>query len=346
MSGSALAQPPLLARRQLDRQRADDLLHHFVLGREDVGQLAIEPVGPEMPAAPGIDELGGDAYAIAGLADAALEHEPHAELAADLLHLDRLALVGEGGVPRDHEQAGDLRKIGDQVLGHAVAEILLLGIAAHVGEWQHGDRRLVRHRRRRCHGSGAVRPADAEDPHRPGDVLDRPFAQIFQHDLQLVAHRIAHGARDEDRARFGDALQPRRNVDPVSVDVVAFDDDVAQVDADAELDAAVFGRGAVAVGHAGLDRDGAAHGLDRAGEIHQQAVAGALDDASLVHGDARLDELAKMLLEPAKRAFLVVAHEPAITGDVSRQDRCELAFGVLVFHRVAPSSCEPSRPIR
>ena len=58
-------------------------------------------------------------------------------------------------------------------------------------------------------------------------------------------------------------------------------------------------------------------------------------DASLVRGDARLGEIADVLFEPAKRAFLVVAHEPAITGDVSCQDRCELAFNVLVFHPMA-----------
>src|SRR5262249_33314855 len=97
--------------------------------------------------------------------------------------------------------------------------------------------------------------------------------------------------------------------------------------------AAIFGRGAVAVDHAGLDRDGAAHGLDRAGEIDQQAVAGPLHDASAVRGDVWLDELAENFLEPAKRAFLIVAHEPAIASDVGRQDCGELAPGMLIFHR-------------
>jgi hypothetical protein len=54
-----------------------------------------------------------------------------------------------------------------------------------------------------------------------------------------------------------------------TIDVLALDDDNAHVDADSKLDAAAFGRGAIAVGHAGLDGGGAAHGLNRAGEIHQ-----------------------------------------------------------------------------
>ena len=182
-------------------------------------------------------------------------------------------------------------------------------------------------------GSPPFAPADAEDPHRPGDVLHRLLAQVLEHDAELVAHRIAHRARDEDAARIGERLEPRGDVDAVAVDVVALDDHVAQVDADAELDAAVVLRGAVAVGHAGLDGDGAAHRLDGAGEIDQQAVAGALDDAAAVRRDMGFDELAEMRLEPAQRAFLVVPHQPAVADHVGRQDGRELAFGALVFHR-------------
>ena len=85
--GFAAAQVLLLDFAELDRQRFDDLLHHLVLDGEDVGQLAVVALGPQMAAARGVDELRGDAHAVAGLADAAFEHEAHAELAADLLHL-------------------------------------------------------------------------------------------------------------------------------------------------------------------------------------------------------------------------------------------------------------------
>ena len=102
------------------------------------------------------------------LADTAFEHEAHAKIAPDLLHLDRPALVGKRRVARDHEQARDLREIGDQVFGDAVAEIVLLDIAAHVHERQHGDRRLLRQWRRlwlRQHRPRA-RQRDPEHPDR------------------------------------------------------------------------------------------------------------------------------------------------------------------------------------
>jgi hypothetical protein len=167
--------------------------------------------------------------------------------------------------------------------------------------------------RRRC-------PADAEDPARAGDVLHRLLAQVLQHDPSL-SRTESRTARNEDAARIGQRLEPRGDVDTVAVDVVAFDDHVTQVDADAEFDAAVIQRGAVAVGHAGLDGDGAAHGLDGAGEIHQETVAGALDDAAAMGGDVRFDDLAEMRLEEPQRALLVVAHQPAVTDHVGRQDR-------------------------
>jgi hypothetical protein len=93
---AAPAQPPLLDRGERNRERADDLLDHLVLCRKDVGEIAIESLGPEMAAGCCIDELRRDAHAVGGLAHTALEHEAHAEIAPYVLHLRRPALVDEG----------------------------------------------------------------------------------------------------------------------------------------------------------------------------------------------------------------------------------------------------------
>jgi hypothetical protein len=54
-----------------------------------------------MCAALRVDQLTGDAHAIAGLAHRAFEDVVDPELAADLLHINRLALVGEARITRD-----------------------------------------------------------------------------------------------------------------------------------------------------------------------------------------------------------------------------------------------------
>ncbi len=122
-------------RSNRDRHRFGDL----VLQREDVGEIAVVPVGPDVVASLGFDQLGGDANAIGGPSHAAFEHVAHAEFAPDLLQIDCAALVGEGGVARDDEQRGVARQSGDDVFGDPVGDELLLGVAAHVRERQHGD---------------------------------------------------------------------------------------------------------------------------------------------------------------------------------------------------------------
>ena len=129
---------------QLGRDGAHHARGHLILQIEDVRQLAVETVRPEMRARRSIDELPGDAHPVARLAHAAFEHVAHAELAPDLLHVHRPALVGEARIARDDEQPAQARQGGGDVFHHAVGEILLLGIAAHVLERQDGDRGLVR----------------------------------------------------------------------------------------------------------------------------------------------------------------------------------------------------------
>jgi hypothetical protein len=56
-----------------------------------------------------------------------------------------------------------------------------------------------------------------------------------------------------------------------------------------------------------LHFDCAAHCVDHAAEFSNKSVAGALDDAPLVHGDGRVDEIAAQGPQPSQRAILVGA---------------------------------------
>ena len=128
---------------ELRRDRADDARGHLILQLEDIVERAFEAVRPEMRRGRSVDELPGDAHPVRRLAHAAFQHVAHAQFAADLPHVDRAALVGEAGVARDDEQPAHARQRRDDVLHHAVGEVLLLGIAAQVQERQDGDRGLV-----------------------------------------------------------------------------------------------------------------------------------------------------------------------------------------------------------
>ena len=67
----------------------------------------------------------------------------------------------------------------------------------------------------------------------------------------------------------------------------------------------------------------AAQRVDDAGELDQEAVAGGLDDAALVLGDLRIEELAAQLLEAFERALLVCPHQPRIPRHIGGEDRGE-----------------------
>ena len=78
-------------------------LGNLILQRENVGQLAIMAIGPDMLAGGGVYELRCDAHAITALAHAPFEHITHAQFTTHLLYIDGRTFVGEARIARDHE---------------------------------------------------------------------------------------------------------------------------------------------------------------------------------------------------------------------------------------------------
>src|SRR5262249_48168614 len=92
---------------------------------------------------------------------------------------------------------------------------------------------------------------------------------------------------------------------PSPIDVIAINNDIAEIDADPKCDAFGLWRLGITVDHSSLDLDGTADRVDNAREFRQHAVAGGFDDAAAVFLDLRIDQLAAMGLEPFERAFFV-----------------------------------------
>ena len=153
-----------------------------------------------------------------------------------------------------------------------------------------------------------------------GDVFHRLLAEVGEGQRQLVAHLLVGVARDADAARVAQGLQSGGDVHAVAEDIAAVDDNVADVDADAKDDPPVHVDARVEREHRALDRHRAAYGIDDAGELNQQPVACGLDDPAVMAGDGGIDTLAPVRLQRIQRADLVRAHEPAVAGDVGRQN--------------------------
>ena len=80
----------------------------------------------------------------------------------------------------------------------------------------------------------------------------------------------------------------------------------------------------VALDHAVLHLDRAAHRVDDAAKLDENAVAGALDDAAMMRGDRGINQIAAQRAQPRQRSLLVGSGEPAVADNVGDQDRSDL----------------------
>jgi hypothetical protein len=164
------------------------------------------------------------------------------------------------------------------------------------------------------------------DPYRFGDILDSLFAEIGAGGCDLCLHLFVRRPGNRDAARLGHGLQAVGNVGAVAMNVVALDDDVAEVDADAEHQAAILGQRGIARALGTLDIDGTADGVDDAAELDQQAVAHGLDQSAVVLGNPRLEYVVEIGLESRARPLLVDLAEAAIAGDIGDHHGSEPAL--------------------
>ena len=111
-------------------------LGNLVLNGEDVGEVSVIALGPDVRSGSCINQLCRDANPVRRFPHAAFQHITYPQLAAHLLYVDGAPLVSEAGVPSDDKEPPHSRQCRDDVIHNPVREILLLGVAAHVLERQ------------------------------------------------------------------------------------------------------------------------------------------------------------------------------------------------------------------
>ena len=128
------------------------------------------------------------------------------------------------------------------------------------------------------------------DPHRLSDVLELDHAQIAYSKIEPRLNLPIGVFRKTNGSGLGNTFQSGGDVDAIAHQVaVALLDHVAQMDADAELNAALRRKAGVALHHAVLHFDRAAHGVDHAAKLNDSSVAGTLHHAPIVDRDYWVD---------------------------------------------------------
>ena len=102
---------------------------------------------------------------------------------------------------------------------------------------------------------------------------------------ELVPDLFVDCARDANTAWVRETLKPRRDVDPITIDLIALDHYVAEVDADAELHPALWRQLCVLSFERGLNIRRAIHRLDDAGELSKNTISGRVYEAAVVLRD-------------------------------------------------------------
>jgi len=169
----------------------------------------------------------------------------------------------------------------------------------------------------------------SEDPHWPCDVLELPFACILEGDIELTPNLPVRILGETNATGLRNAFQPCGHVHAIAEDVATVENDVPDIDPNAELDPPFLRHVGIALGHAALDIDGTPDRVHYAAELSQQPISGVLDNPPTVLGYLGIDEGAQVVLELGVRALFVHAGQPAVSSHVCRQDGCEPSFYAL-----------------
>ena len=146
---------------------------------------------------------------------------------------------------------------------------------------------------------------------------------------------VPNSTRDANPARLRKSLQPGRDIDGIAEQVVALNDDVADVDADPKPHLLIGRSIRVLLSYGVLNFDGAFHGIHGAGEIGKNAVARGVEDPTAMRGDQAIDD-DPVGREGAKGADLISPHQAAVAFDIRCEDRRELSFDPVGFQGSAP----------
>jgi hypothetical protein len=154
---------------------------------------------------------------------------------------------------------------------------------------------------------------------RLGDVLDAMAAKWAVVEIELVPHLIVDGVRNANRTGLGERFEPRGDVYAIAEDIVAIDDDVAEIDPNPQLETTLRRNGLIDRKCGALHLDGAAERVDHTRKIGQQAVARRADNPPSMSSDQGVDGMAELAKRFVRSRF-ILAHEPAEPDHIRVQD--------------------------
>lgn len=155
-----------------------------------------------------------------------------------------------------------------------------------------------------------------EDADRAVDVFQRALAEVMEADRNALLHLLSQRVGGDDFARPSQLEQARRNIDGIAGETLAVDQQVADIQADAQPQLGV----ARALGSA-LQAQGPGNGIDGAAKLHEHGIARRVDQAPAVFADHWHDAFGAQAVPGAQSGQLVGLDPVRPAGDVGKCHR-------------------------
>src|SRR5262245_30653134 len=137
------------------------------------------------------------------------------------------------------------RQTRNDVFGDAVSKILLVPRGTHVLKRQHRNRRPQSRRasaERLPLRIGSNVQADTIDADWSLDIFKLEDPEFIKDDVELSNDLLENACRRQDATRLGQRFKARGDVHAVAEDVPVFNDNIAEIDPGAILDAMLLGQ--------------------------------------------------------------------------------------------------------
>jgi hypothetical protein len=254
---------------------------NLVLQLEDIFEAAVKTVCPAVRPGGSVDELAGDADTLASPAHGTLQDVTDSQLRGGRPDVDGAPFEHESRCARHDEQPVEASERRREILDETIRKMIILWIAAQIVERHDRQRRLVG-KGWRPQRSGAGTRCPKVDIDRLGDVLQLWPAAWFERRFDLVRNLFVDPVGYAQSTRFGQLLQPSRDVDAIAEDVLLIGNDLPQMDTEAQQELLVSRLIASQLGQAVLDLHRALGRADNAGELYECAVADEANDSACV----------------------------------------------------------------
>ena len=156
--------------------------------------------------------------------------------------------------------------------------------------------------------------------HRPAEVLDVLLPGKVNGQVDLTLELVEGGSGNKHPSWLAELLQPRRDIDPVAKEIVTFDHDIAEIDADAEYDPQLCRHISLSLCHFSLNGCPALYGVDNGCELYDRSIAHQLHYAAVVSGQKRVNKIAPQIPNCPKSARFIEFDQARVANNIGRHD--------------------------